>query len=179
VKTAVVWIVGEPGVGKTTLSRALLKEFGGEPREIAKPKFTLFGDVVAAAGHWRGTTFDGADTLPISDIKPAIMYISEALMDREMVLLDGDKLANAGAVEALEDVGCKPVCFFLANPHLAVERRLKRGTNQNAVWVRGRRTKASNFYDRFPGYKQLLDPATDTEILVRQMLMPIAAAVES
>lgn len=78
-----VWIVGEPGVGKTTLAREILTCVAPPyvKEEIINPKFTLFKDngeigdgeiVLAAAGFWRGNTFDGADTLPISQIKPAV-----------------------------------------------------------------------------------------------------------
>lgn len=162
--STVLWIVGEPGIGKTTLARALIKSLTGKDIaptngaiEIAKPKWTLFPTPtpggIAAAGHWRGDKFDGADTLPISDIKPAMEYWRDCLSDYSLTILDGDKLSTCGAVEVVRPVAKRTLCVLLTDdeitPHIAAERRAARGTTQNATWVKGRKTKAENFF-----YKQ-------------------------
>lgn len=151
----VLWIVGEPGVGKTTVARALLESYGPKLTELRSPKFTRFGppmiDTVAAAGWWRGMPFDGADTLGISEIKSALAYWRDQLTELPLAVFDGDKLASASAVECVRAAGARMVCFLLADELGASARRLQRGTHQNSIWVKGRRTKARNFYESFPG----------------------------
>jgi hypothetical protein len=169
----VIWLVGEPGVGKTTLAR-LFMEHWGTPVEVPKPKWTLFGDRACAAGFWRGDKFDGADTLPISDIKPAMAYWAEHLKDREITILDGDKLAHDGAVRIAEEAGANLFCFLLENPGVAAKRRLARGTTQNEAWVRGRATKSRNFYERFPGFKQQIDAGLYIEAQMGYVILKLA-----
>ncbi len=146
----VLWIVGEPGIGKTTLARVLIDRLTNSQErssiEILRPKWTLFAESVAAAGHWRGDKFDGADTLPISDIKPAMEYWKEHLSSYLLTLLDGDKLSNAGAVAFVRPIAKRTLCVLLYDEETATKRRIQRGTTQNATWVKGRRTKAERFF---------------------------------
>jgi ABC-type dipeptide/oligopeptide/nickel transport system ATPase component len=165
----VVWIVGEPGVGKTTLCRGLIRHFPATRHEISNPKWTVFGDKAAAAGFWRGDKFDGADTLPISQIKPAIAYIGTNLRHCEVILLDGDKLASANAVAAVKEMDASRLCYLLEDPEVAARRRCIRGTNQNETWVRGRATKARRFFESFDGRKDRIDPRAPLDESVGQI----------
>jgi hypothetical protein len=165
----VLWIVGEPGVGKTTIARALLLGYSDHPTfENQSPKWTGFGSA-AAAGWWRGEKFDGADTLAISQIKPAMTFWRDFLHHTEVAIIDGDKLSNAGAVEVAREAGAKLICFLITGEEKAAERRGTRGTVQNATWVNGRRTKSKNFHDRFPGSKFSVDVSLGTDAIVQMM----------
>lgn len=46
----VIWVLGEPGVGKTTLVRELVK--GHTLSFVENPKWTLAGDGFVLAGHF-------------------------------------------------------------------------------------------------------------------------------
>jgi hypothetical protein len=161
----ILWIVGEPGIGKTTVARTLLQSYGPRGHEYQSPKWTCFGNV-AGAGHWRGTKFDGADTLPISDIKLALPFFVNVI-PAEIAILDGDKLASQGAVQFATEVDCKLMCFHLIGSETALRRRLARGTHQQEHWVAGRRTKAQNFYNRFPGTRYEVPSIPDTSAIVQ------------
>lgn len=151
-RSTVLWIVGEPGVGKTTFARTLLESRGTRAGENDSPKWTEFGATTTAAGWWRGGKFDGADTLAISQIKPAIEYLVSLCKTTSAVhVIDGDKLSNANAVKAVQDVGARMVCVYLHGQTVARERRLARSTTQNESWVKGRATKAERFFRSFPG----------------------------
>jgi len=55
--SSAVFVIGPPGVGKTTAIRPMLDEGS---TLIDKPKWTV-GPHVVAPGHYTGKTFDGAD----------------------------------------------------------------------------------------------------------------------
>jgi len=154
----VLWMVGEPGIGKTSAARELLPK---ELQLIAKPKWTLEAGTgqatsarVCAAGHYTGALFDGADTVPYNGAKEALEFWRERLSHHELTLFDGDRFSNKTAVEFFKGLRNPPrlvcVLFDAADEDLAAGRRKQRGSNQNESWVRGRTTKARNFFDGFP-----------------------------
>ncbi len=167
----VIWIVGEPGVGKTTFARNLIASLcAPEPTkvELQNPKWTIFDGKVAAAGWWRRGIFDGSDTLPINQIKPAIVFWACHLTSVPYAILDGDKLATTGAVAVAQERGARLVCFRLRGLVEAAQRRLERGSKQNESWIKGRRTKSRNFADRFPGEKFIIPADMTPEAAIKE-----------
>ncbi len=176
-RRTILWIVGEPGVGKTTLARAYLATHGSALWEHQSPKWTGFGrlnSTAAGAGWWRGTAFDGTDTLAISQIKPAMQYWAEQLLGVQVAVLDGDKLSNAGAVEVAIRQDTRLVCCFIGGPEEAEKRRFARGTIQNPKWVKGRQTKAFRFFESFLGERVRISASTSLEDSLGQVIRAIA-----
>jgi hypothetical protein len=144
----VLFIVGEPGVGKTTLVRRILES---DSYLIQKPKWTV-GPTVCAAGHYNGGAFDGADTVPYNGVQEALTFWSAELKNQLLTIFDGDRFSNAGTVTALKtgvpelDVRC---ALLAADPDVSAARRARRGSHQNVAWVKGRRTKALRFAKTF------------------------------
>lgn len=157
----VLWLVGEPGVGKTTAARALL------PHPMAPLdgplKITIAGTGSMpwyAAGHYTGQAFDGADSVPISGIKPLLAWWATAQPGR--MLFDGDKFSTKAALDLVRAAGARVRCAHLvASTTIVQARRAQRasgGKLQNLAWVRGRATKAARFADLFaPGEVITLD----------------------
>lgn len=146
-----LWIVGEPGVGKTALARLFV-----EPGSvlIPRPKWTV-GMQTALVGHYSGSPFDGGDTVPPNDIRPALNYLADVMKPGigSTVIFDGDKFANLNAYAFLRSMnGFQLRCIHLScDPALSQARRHSRSTKiQNAPWVLGRRTKADRFSFIFP-----------------------------
>jgi hypothetical protein len=92
----VAFILGCPGVGKTSLVRHLL----GWPNVTTIGRWTV-GATFCALGPYVGATFDGADQLPKTR---AVITHAFELLEREVpahlvALLDGVRLGKADAEE--------------------------------------------------------------------------------
>lgn len=165
----VVWCVGDPGVGKTTVVRELLISVIDEldtrsvPHShlalVEKPKWTTAGNRVVAAGHYKGDAFDGADTVPYNGAMDALEFWLDNFSGRDLTILDGDRFSYGAAVVFFQTHAPEHqlVCVkFSAPKHLAVrraERDILVGKAQNPTWLKGRATKTKNFFDSFPGEK--------------------------
>ena len=162
-----IWVVGEPGAGKTHLVRQLL---GQRPACLVdgKVKWTVSAyDSMVAAGTYVGQPFDGADTVPYDGAKACLEFWRDAFPDKRVTIFDGDRFSNLGVVEwvrqQVPDVECW-VVLLETPPEVAQARRVARGSAQNATWVKGRATKAVRFYDAataLPGVDGLRHPGLD------------------
>lgn len=165
--TTVLFIVGPPGVGKTTAVRMML---GENVTLIEKPKWTIVSNL-AAAGHYTGKTFDGADSVPYNGVKEALAYWDEHLKwSKTFTVLDGDRFSYA-ASKAFFEQRADRVCamYFSASDAVLAHRRAERGSNQNPAWVKGRVTKATKFFHSFAD-KRLVDACLPTIEVTKRVL---------
>lgn len=155
-----MFVVGAPGVGKTTLVRGLLGDsllFTDPP----EPKWTVAakpgnrsaeGRVIAvAAGWYKGETFDGGDTVPYSGARAAIDFWAEALLPlTPLTILDGARFSTAPSLARIREVATS-VGGAVTGVHLVaadadlVARRAARGSSQAPSWIKGATTQARNF----------------------------------
>jgi len=168
-----LWVVGEPGVGKTTLVRHLIK-FG---RTVMKPKWHLgtYGEhIAAAAGHYNGQPFDGADTIPYNGGTVALDYWAKNLVGNvDLTIFDGDRLSNEPTLKRAEEVagfmrnvgGLRLCAVLLYGDEWKLAARREKRSEQDITWVRGRRTKAANFARQFTDRIEL--NTTDSDSVVQ------------
>ncbi len=165
-KRVVLWVLGEPGIGKTTMVRAL---FGDAPlRFVESPKWTLAGDRIALAGHYKGTTFDGGDTVPYNAAEAAQEYWRDELSSFQLTILDGDRFSHEGSKSLFEAHALGLAVLLEAPLEVAAGRRKSRGSNQSESWISGRRTKSRRFFDSFHANRGLkLDGTLPTKDLAK------------
>lgn len=144
-----LWLVGPPGIGKTSAVRELL---GPWTSIVEKPKWTI-GNYVCAAGHYTGNHFDGADRVPYNGARDCLLYWERCLLTNEdwFTVFDGDRFSTRPSLEFVT-ARCSVYCVHLSLETGVLEaRRGVSRAHQNKAWQRGRETKARRFFDGFPG----------------------------
>lgn len=143
-----LYLVGEPGAGKTTVMTALTAGCERVPR--SRP----FGHELLVRGREPvgielGRTrrdFSGTDALSMRVAPLAQAWIKRA--PYPLVLGEGDRLASLRFFLAARDAGMEPAVIWIHPPDgVAADRRLIRSAgrpNQDPKWIAGRRTKAAN-----------------------------------
>jgi hypothetical protein len=140
----ILYVVGAPGCGKTTLVRRLLE---ADNYFNVRPKWTIGnGQKVCAAGHYTGGTFDGADTVPYNGFQLALDFWKANLINFELTIFDGDRFSDKRTIEFFQSQPVhQRVIHCIASAQLLAERRQERGSTQNPSWMKGRETKSERF----------------------------------
>ena len=133
-----IYVIGQPGVGKTTAVNAAL----GQPEsEHPKPFYHLFyaDGAVCQLGRLRDD-FSGTDALSMS-VQP---IVEEWLRTHQVptIVAEGDRLANGKFFASAQMAGYKLELVYLSASYPVLEsRRRERGSSQNPAWLAGRRSK--------------------------------------
>lgn len=145
-----VYIIGEPGVGKSTAIETLTLGMTFEQREEVCPHIVYDGGELVEIGR-RRSTFSGTDALAMNIIDKALAFMGGDPGER--VVAEGARLANrrflSGCVERGWDV---TVLNLYAMVNVARGRREERGSGQDQKWIAGRITASWNLANsQIPG----------------------------
>ncbi len=137
-----LYIIGQPGVGKSALMAELVK--GQRRRVITKPfAHTTYEDGLVQLGRERANGFSGTDALSLSVQPQVIKALKDHVWSR--VVGEGDRLANGKFFTAAQEAGYSlEVILLEASQFVLNHRRKERGSNQDPVWLKGRASKVQN-----------------------------------
>lgn len=140
---ALVYLIGEPGVGKSTLMAAATAGHDRYPQTTPLRHDLLVKDgIIEAAelGARRGT-FSGTDALPMNAVTKAEEMLRTSIAP--VLIGEGARLGVRRFLEASVAAGRRTTLVYLTSPHAAAQ-RAARGTGQKDSWVKGAATRAAN-----------------------------------
>ena len=144
----VIYLIGMPGTGKSTVMREFMSTQRGDwkmERPIDLLDTHINGNIRILGKYEEGEIFSGTDRLSMAVAPKAIEWIST--QPDELIVGEGDRLNNAGFFEACGD--------NLTIIHLTVsdeerERRYRqRGSDQSEKFIQTTRTKCENILEKF------------------------------
>jgi GTPase SAR1 family protein len=151
-----IYLVGQPGAGKSTLMRLLTAGYTRlpyDPPEVPVAHDVLLdsvtGEIAGAEIGKRRELFSGTDALPSSVIEKAIPWI-ETLPYRR-VLGEGARLSNLRFLRAAADAGYAVTVALLDHPDAESWRKLQArqiGREQNISLVKSRLAAARNLAEQ-------------------------------
>jgi hypothetical protein len=159
----IVYYIGCPGVGKTTLMRSILAEYG----KVEDPEFVKEGLVtyhrfakqrVIVLGRYDEGVFAGTDTWS----KGVGPKFRQWLIDNRETYSDwgvfgeGERLSNQPNLDAMfSEESMKLVCLKVSEEELE-KRRAARNNTQNESWMKGMRTRIANLCSKYPHEVEVL-----------------------
>lgn len=151
----VIYLIGAPGAGKSSaMKRALQIRRWADPVQRLEPIPHLdYGAGLIQLGRVRETGFSGTDALGMAINPRAIEFIESR--PANIVLGEGDRLANAGFLTAADRAGVLTLIWLDVPPEVARERARQRalllGTKeQTETWWKGRYTKTARLAGGWP-----------------------------
>lgn len=176
-----LYIIGEPGVGKTTLMTELkankLWEPHGQPFLHQHSGLGVAANdplAVELGGPREG--FGGTDVLGMAVQPQAVAFLAGPCAP-QLLLGEGDRLGNGKWFASVSEAGYQLYVYHLHGPRLAERRRAERsarlGTEpQHPTWVKGRRTKVESL--SLAVGATVLDASLPVNILVLSMMDPVS-----
>ena len=153
-----IYIIGQPGSGKSTLMAKLVSKFDTEDHPNAPVPHVLLIDKAAQKtagieiGVRRGN-FSGTDALAASIVDKAAPMMETGGIG--LVLAEGARLANRRFLMSALDGGYDVVLVLLDHADAEAwrkKRSKKLGRTQAAPWVKGRLTASRNLAAQFEKY---------------------------
>lgn len=151
-----IYLVGQPGSGKSTLMADLTRGYDRMPVEHAVPHDVLIhpvtGEVFGAEIGKRRDSFSGTDALASAVIDKAVPWVLSRPFG--LLLAEGARLGNRRFILTANAAGYDVTLALLDHPQaeewrLARSKKLKRV--QNESWVKGRLSASRNLAKDFDG----------------------------
>lgn len=172
-----LYIVGEPGVGKSSVMRALTSTLRSAPVDVGGVPLRA---VSVNGQSWhaaelgvRRPAFSGTDAMSMS-VQPKVVRLLDA-SPFPLLVAEGDRLANGKFFDAVQAAGWElAVVHLWAPPETLAARRAGRGDRQDAKWVQGRATKVARLV---AAYSALPIQATAPAMVIAEHLAALPGPV--
>jgi adenylate kinase family enzyme len=154
-----IYLIGQPGSGKTTLTKELQKTWAkvnmsDKPFKHQEWEAPNLGKVYSLG--WDREHFSGTDTLGNTVITQMPAFYEQAAKEVDYIYGEGDRLASAGFMDIANLYGTLHLFYLATDNETAQARRTERsaktGKTQNPSWVKGRVTKHENLAKKFNAY---------------------------
>ena len=141
----VIAIGGEPGAGKSTLMKEIIKHYGVEPKYDAFKlvPYLQKENIYVLGKYEEGEVFSGTDRMSMA-VQPEAVKFLESLSNDSIVLFEGDRLFTVSFLEHCLDKYDLSIIYISTTKQIREKRYKERGSNQNETWLQGRETKISN-----------------------------------
>ena len=143
-KRTLIYLVGEPGAGKSTAMAAATAHYRRHPQQAPLAHDILTdpdGIIEAIELGARREKFSGTDALPMNAVVKAEQFLLNPIAP--VILGEGARLGCKRFLEAAAVAGYKVHLIHLTTPHAEAQRQA-RGAGQKDSWVKGARTRAEN-----------------------------------
>lgn len=166
-----LYLIGEPGVGKTTISQMMFEGLPSKVKSVPYVTWTEYHPTLCELGRQR-ENFGGTDALSMAAQKKVIAWL-ENESNHPYVFGEGDRLANAKFFNwAQEHFELQIACIW--GPEIAEERRNARaaelGKEQNTTWLASRRTKIERLVEEFVPDRLVFDAKRRPDYLANAIL---------
>lgn len=141
----IIAIGGEPGAGKSTLMREIIKEYDFQEKynSFKIVPYLQHENIYILGKYEDGEVFSGTDRMSMA-AQPEVIKFLKTLDENAVVLLEGDRLFNSSFLEYCVDNYTTDVIYLSTDREVRQERYAERGSEQNETWLQGRETKISN-----------------------------------
>jgi len=143
-----VYIIGIPGTGKSTLMKAFMERAGGEwkqERVIDLLDTHSNGKYRVLGKYEEGETFSGTDRLSMAVAPKAIEWVNTK--PNETIFGEGDRLNSKTFFEAVGDD--LTIIHLKVSDNTREKRYKERGSNQSEKFIQTTRTKCQNVLEAF------------------------------
>jgi hypothetical protein len=151
----IVGLIGVPGTGKTTLTRAWMKQHASdwqraEPRKLVTCEYSPSRNTYILGKYDEGEVFAGTDKLSMSVMPEAKIFLKECDKSTN-IFFEGDRLGSASFFEYIMDLPKVElhILKLQADSRTLSIRYSERGSNQSEQFLSGRETKISNICNNF------------------------------
>jgi GTPase SAR1 family protein len=175
----IIYLIGAPGSGKTTLTEAFTHDWRDSANHEDPIKFrthhTPHGDALSLG--WLRPAFGGTDTLGNTAILAIEPWLPQIAKEYSIIYGEGDRLANSRFFDLCKGIGEFHLFYLNTEPELCAQRRyersLKTGKTQNPSWVKGRETKHRNLAKTYKAFEipSGLTPQAGAD-LMRNVIFP-------
>lgn len=140
---SLIYVVGEPGAGKSTAVAKATARYTRHPQQtpLAHDLLVDESSIVAVELGKRRKDFSGTDALPMNAITKAEAFLATTMAP--VVIGEGARLGIRRFFEHAVSLGYDVTLYHLTTPHAAKQRAV-RGAEQSESWVKGARTRAAN-----------------------------------